>query len=60
VEVEIERLSGCVGCAHCRSPYLPSVSMSPEDRRKTSDNEESPKDAECWTDDCGKLSLIEG
>lgn len=34
--------------------------MSPEDRWKTSDDEESPKDTKCWADDRGELSLIEG
>lgn len=33
--------------------------MSPEDRRKTGDDEKSPKDTECWADYCGELSLIE-
>lgn len=34
--------------------------MSPEDRWKTGDDEEDPKDTECWADDRGEQSLIEG
>lgn len=44
----------------CRNPCLPSISMSPEDRRKPSDNEEGSKDSECGADDRGKLSFVEG
>jgi hypothetical protein len=34
--------------------------VSPEDRRKTGDDEESSKDAECGADDRGELGFVEG